>query len=311
MIKPSAQGFDPDYTIADGGSGLRAGQKAVMPTTPCHGDVFHIQQQFEQVANGLARQAQGATTQRIKLEQKIAQAKLTDSMTQKLTIQQVKVNRRERGLVARARDVKILLQWFEHDVMALAGPDLAVRQELFDFIEIELKQRAGKQYPSIRKLRKALHNQRDQLLAFAGVVDQKLTKIARDFELPLQAVRDVCLLHRKSPTSNAYWTRWNQLHAQLSVKFHRLMAAVDEVLKTTPRASSMVENLNSRLRNYFFLRRSLGDSYLSLLQFFVNHRCFLRSRVPERVGKSPKQLLTGQLHPHWLELLGFERFQRT
>ena len=87
------------------------------------------------------------------------------------------------------------------------------------------------------------------------------------------------------------------------------MQAVAEALKQTPRASAMVENLNSRLRNYFFLRRSLGDSYLSLLQYFLNHRRFSRSRVPERVGKSPKQLLTGQPHPHWLEI-GFERFQR-
>ena len=88
------------------------------------------------------------------------------------------------------------------------------------------------------------------------------------------------------------------------------MEAVGEALKETPRASSMVENLNSRLRNYFFLRRNLGDSYLSTLQFFLNHRCFLRSQVSERVGKSPKELLTDQSHPHWLELLGFERFQR-
>ncbi|MEL7142637.1 MAG: hypothetical protein AAFY33_17515 [Cyanobacteria bacterium J06643_4] len=65
LLDVMAQGFVPRYTIADGGSGLRAGQKAVMPETPCHGDVFHIQQQFEQVANRLARQAQGATTQRI------------------------------------------------------------------------------------------------------------------------------------------------------------------------------------------------------------------------------------------------------
>ncbi len=72
LLDAMAQGFDPDYTIANGGSGLRAGQKAAMPETPFHGDVFHIQQQFEQVANGLARQAQGATTRRIKLEQKIA-----------------------------------------------------------------------------------------------------------------------------------------------------------------------------------------------------------------------------------------------
>ena len=310
LLDRMEQGFNPDYTIADGGSGLRAGQKAVMPEMPCHGNVFHIQQQFEQVANGLSRQAQGATTQRIKLEQRIAVAKLKGNMTQKLTIQQVQANRREAGLVARAQDVKTLLQWFSHDVLALAGPDLAVRQELFDFIETELQQRAGKQYPSIRKLRKALHNQRDQLLAFAGVLEQKLNAIAEYFDLPLQAVRDVCLLHRKHPTSNTYWERWNQLHSQLSGKFHGLMEAVGEALKQTPRASSMVENLNSRLRNYFFLRRSLGDAYLSTLQFFLNHRCFLRSRVPERVGKSPKQLLTGQPHPHWLELLGFERFQR-
>ena len=298
------------YTIADGGSGLRAGQKAAMPATPCHGDVFHIQQQFEQVANGLARQAQGATTHRIKLEQTIAKALLTNSMTRQLTIQQVQANRREAGLVARAQDVKTLLQWFSHNVLALAGPDLTVRQELFDFIEIELKQRAGKQYPTIRKLRKALHNQRDQLLAFAGVLDQKLDVIAQRFELPLQAVRDVCLLHRKPNTSNAYWARWNQLHSQLSGKFHGVIEAVGKALQETPRASSMVENLNSRLRNYFFLRRSLGDNYLSLLKFFLNHRCFLRSRVPERVGKSPTELLTGQPHPHWLELLGFKRFQR-
>ena len=310
LLDTMEQGYDPDYTIADGGSGLRAGQKAVMPETPCHGDVFHIQQQFEQVANGLARQAQGATTHHIKLEQKIAKAKLTGRMTQKLTIQQVQAKRREAGLVARARDVKTLLQWFSRDVMALAGPALSVRQELFDFIEVELKQRAGKQYPTIRKLGKALHNQRDQLLAFASVLDQKLAAIADDFDLPLQVVRDVCLLHRKHPTSNAYWERWNQLQAQLSGKFYDVMQAVGAALKQTPRASSMVENLNSRLRNYFFLRRSLGAPYLSTLQFFLNHRCFLRSEVPERVNKSPKQLLTGEPNSHWLELLGFERFQR-
>ena len=110
----------------------------------------------------------------------------------------MKAKRREAGLVARARDVKILLQWFEHDVMSLAGPVLAVRQELYDFIVAELKQRAGKPYPSIRKLRKALHNQRDQLLAFAGVLDQKLSDIAQRFEIPLQTVREVCLLHQSS-----------------------------------------------------------------------------------------------------------------
>ena len=195
-------------------------------------------------------------------------------------------------------------------MLALAGPPLAVRQELFDFIVSELKQREDERYPAIRKLRKALRNQRDQLLAFAGVLDQKLADIADGFKLPVQAVREVCLLHRKHKTSDAYWIRWNQLHSQLSGKFHDVMEAVEKALNQMPRDSSMVENLNSRLRNYFFLWRNLGDSYLGTLQFFLNHRCFVRSEVPERVGKSLAQLLIGEAHPHWLELLGFKRFQR-
>ena len=82
-------------------------------------------------------------------------------------------------------------------------------------------------------------------------------------------------------------------------------------MNDTPRSSSMVENLNSRLRRYFFLRRHLGDADLSLLQFFLNHRVLMRSRRAERVGKTPKELLTGQAHARWLELLGFERLAIT
>src|ERR1700693_1358167 len=37
----SGQGLKPEYTIADAGQGLRAGQKAAWGETPCHGDIFH------------------------------------------------------------------------------------------------------------------------------------------------------------------------------------------------------------------------------------------------------------------------------
>lgn len=49
-----------------------------------------------------------------------------------------------------------------------------------------------------------------------------------------------------------------------------------------------VENLNSRLRNYFFLLRQLDTPYLSLLQFFLNHRTFQRSRRPNESAKVRK-----------------------
>ncbi len=77
----------------------------------------------------------------------------------------------------------------------------------------------------------------------------------------------------------------------------------------TPRSSSLVENLNSRLRTYFTLCRYLGGLYLDLLRLFLNHRRFLRSRRAERNGKSPRELITGSGHPHWLTLLGLGPFQ--
>ncbi len=83
-----------------------------------------------------------------------------------------------------------------------------------------------------------------------------------------------------------------------------------ELLRGVVRASSVVENLNSRLRNYFFLRHQLGPEYLTLLQFVLNHRRFLRSEHTDRVDKSPAELLTGQPHAHWLELLGYTLFRR-
>jgi len=80
------------------------------------------------------------------------------------------------------------------------------------------------------------------------------------------------------------------------------------VLRQSP--SSLVENLNSQLRQYFFLRRQIGHGYLDLLRFYFNHRRYERSLRPERTGYSPAELMTGEKHPHWLEILGFKRFEK-
>ena len=304
------RGLAPTRTIADAGSGLRAGHQAAFgEEVPCHGDVFHIQYQCQSVSNSLSRQAMGATTQRQELEQKMVMAKQQGQghrLSKKLTL----ARQHEVSAISLARDVKTLIGWLNQDVLELAGPALAERQKLYNFIVAELQLREGMGGKKVRVLRKALQNQRDDILGFAQVLDDKLSDIAQQLRTPLHLVREMCLLFRKQPTSNAYWQAWNQPQQKLSGQFHPLYEAVQEAMKQTPRASSMVENLNSRLRNCFFLRKQLGPDYLNLLKFFLNHRQFMRSECEERVGKSPTELMTGESHPHWLELLGFERFQQ-
>jgi len=254
----------------------------------------------EGLANTLSRLAHGATSRRKMLQAKIGRAGKRGP-DDELAIQLALARQTETQAHGLARDVRTLTQWLRHDVLALAGPVLATRQVLFDFIVEELARREPGDARRIRPVCIALQNQRDDLLAFAGVLDVKLADIAQAHAIAEPLVREACLLHRLPSTSLAYWQGWNQLRAQTGGKFHALFAAVSRAMADTPRSSSLVENLNSRLRTYFTLH--LGGSYLDLLRFFLNHRRFLRSRCAERQGKSPRELMTGQGRPHWLTLL--------
>jgi hypothetical protein len=82
------------------------------------------------------------------------------------------------------------------------------------------------------------------------------------------------------------------------------------VIADTPRARSVIGDLNSRLRNCFFLRKEIANDYLELLRFLLNHYRFLRGEHLEQVIRSPAELLRGRSRAHWLELLGFRRFGR-
>ena len=42
----------------------------------------------------------------------------------------------------------------------------------------------------------------------------------------------------------------------------------------------------------------------------LNRAHFLRNTRAERHKKSPAEILSGKPHPHWLEMLGFERLKR-
>ena len=245
----------------------------------------------------------------LKLHQKCGRANLPRRSTDEPATQLALARQAETKAHEQARDIRTLTQWLRHDVLALAGPVLATRQMLFDFVVEELAAREPEDARRIRPVRVALQNQRDDLLAFAGVLDAKLADVARALAVPEPFVREACLLHRLPTTSPAYWEGWNRLRAQTGGKFHSLFDAVNRAMADTPRNSSLVENVNSRLRTYFTLRRHLGGSYLDLLRFFMNHRRFTRSRRAERQGKSPRELMTGQGHPHWLTLLGLGPLQ--
>ena len=305
------RGFRPKATIADFAKGLRCGQEQALLNVPCRGDVFHCLYEAGPVARYLENRAYDAmdTVEKLTRQQKrheFRKGRKDQQVAQRLRY----AKEAEVKAVALAEDVATLVCWLSKDILSVAGPPYPSRRELLDFVVAQLAQREGQCEHRIRPLRVLLENQGADLLAFAEQLDKDLAALAQEWQVSEEIVREILKTQEMSERDSRRWQREATHRQQLGGRYYGMSQAVQELSGGVVRASSLVENLNSRLRSYFFLRRQLGPDYLELLRFFLNHRRFVRSEHPQRVGKSPAELLSGQEHEHWLELLGYQRFRR-
>jgi hypothetical protein len=309
------QGFNPEQTVADAGSGLRAGQAQALPNVPCQGDHFHIISDLKAVVGFLENRAYGALETSAKYERSRDRLRRATNRPLSRTVRGAAQRLRRAcaasdKAVALADDVALLIDWLRHDILTVAGPCYTERCELYDFVVAELTARAPQCPHRLEPICRALKNQRDDLLAFALRLDENLEQLGQEFQIPAELARDLLTTLSRDDCDPRRWAEEAALREQLRGRFHAVQLALGALAEKTVRASSLVENLNSRLRSYFFLRRHLGSDYLALLQFYLNHRRLERSDRPSRVGKTPAELLTGQPHPHWLEMLGYKLFTR-
>jgi len=257
------------------------------------------------LASYLERRAIGATSVREALEQKMNKARKKskgNTLSKKLALARAD----ESKFIQLCENVSTLREWMQKDILCLAGPDYTTCKELYSFVIAQLTMLEPLCEHRIRPVRRSLENQQNDLLAFARLLNAKLIEISTQFHVPLDAVHELAQLKGLNEASPLRWEREDRVHRQLKDSFYAVDQSILQALADTPCASSLIENLNSRLRNYFSLRKLIGSDYLDLLRFFLNHRTFMRSEHPERIGrKSPAELLAGQKHARWLQLLGF------
>jgi len=307
LLELPAQGFAPRAIIGAGGRGRVAGHALALPAVPRHGDVVHVVQEVSALVTALENRAYQARTACVKLERQQAEherkhGRRDGSVSQKRRHARPAAD----TAVALADDVATLVDWWRRDVLARAGPCHAERLALYDFIVAELRARASQGPHCRRSVCTYRDNQRAAVLAFAASLDAALDALAADFQVPPAVVRAIVHVQALDERAGRRWPREAALRDQLRGRFYDLSEAVATVARGTVRARRVVENLNSRLRNYFFPRRHLGPDYVQLRPFFLNHRRFLRSEHPERVDQSPAELLTGPAHAHWLDLRGLQ-----
>ncbi len=303
------RGFAPEAIITDGGSGLRAGHRRALPGVVRRGDIFHVLRDLGRTASYLENRAykklEQAETQRRRRETARRQDGRSRAQSEASAAQRLRrADADADAAVALYDEVVLLAGWLRDDVLALEGPCSEDRVALFDFIVAEVRTRVARCPHRLRKNCTQLAKQRDELLAFAPPLDRELDRLARRFQTPVDVLRRLLGAVTRDERNPWRWYQESAVQARLGGRFHAARCAVVDLASRTVRASSLVENINSRLRNYFTLRRHLGADYLELLQFFLNHHRLERSDRVERQGKTPAELLTGESHPHWLEMLG-------
>lgn len=306
LLDMQAQGYKPETTILDGAKGLTKGHEEALPATKLQYDHFHIIKDMKDCERFLKNQVASAVTAALKHYKKADNQR--DEMQKNINMDIFSVALVELDQFEDAYNkFKLLSQWMQHDVLQLAGHSPEDRTMLYDFIVSEMDKLAVIHPHRISEILTSLKNQRGALLDVSNTLNNKFSELAAKYNQSIETVWSVCYVARYDFDSIKYNNKSSDLESVVGPRYDELENEVLSILETTHRCSSMVENFNSRLRPYLDERKTITQKILALIQFYLNHKPFMRSAHENLIDKTPAEILTGKPHKPWLEMLGFPR----
>lgn len=309
LLDLQSQGYSPEATLMDSAKGLIKGHAEVLPSTARRLDHFHLIKDLKDCGRFLKYQEDSAITKSLYLQRKANNAK--NEAGKKYYSDAALVAFNEVGaLEDNRRTFNLLAQWLQHDVLQLPGHEPHTRAVLYDFILREMTILSDKQSHRISDIVTSLYTQRDDLLDVANTLNAEFTRLAEKYNQPVARLWDLCFVARYDIDSFKYNKKAEVLETLIGADYDKIEDAVLSILENTHRCSSMVENLNSRVRPYLAEQKEVTQKKLDLIQFYLNHKPFARSKHARLMNKTPAQALTEKEHPHWLEMLGFSIFKQ-
>jgi hypothetical protein len=143
--------------------------------------------------------------------------------------------------------VSVLIEWMRFDILQKPGYTPTVRQELYDFIVSELYKLEKVHPHRIRKVRRSLKKNKNKILGFLEVLDDKFSDIAEEFGCSINVIWQICHMQKYSTQGKKYLRSKLCMYLRLGTKLPAIEQAVDAAIDSTETSSSMIENFNSRL----------------------------------------------------------------
>jgi len=309
LLDLQARGYAPVTSIIDSAKGLIKGHEEILPETILRHDHFHLIRDLKDCGRFLKNQVASTTTEVLTLIRRAEKAQDTQMKKERSAAASVALT--ELGALEDTYSTfQLLAQWLQHDVLQLAGYAPEVRAMLYDFIVSEMSILAGRHPHRIGAIVTSLHFRRDALLDVADALNDQFAQLAAQYKISINTVWKICYTTRYGIDNCTYHDQSSALESLTGEKYDEIEDAILAILEKTHRCSSMVENLHSRLRPYLDERKFVSQKILGLLQFYLNHKPFMRSKHERLKNKTPAQAMTGKPHLPWLEMLGFTCFKQ-
>jgi len=299
LLDKQEKGLNPDVSINDGGTGLMSAIPQVFPKAEIQADTFHALYALGKEISKIERKANKLINNEYELDAKLKGKK--PRLKHKESLEELRPKVEE--AIRRYDIVNILYIWLKM-LLDFSGYSLVDAHILSEWVLQEMAV-ATADIPGMQKEITKIYKILPSLLSYVGRLERGIDGLSQKTSIPAEIYKQMYRQMSYSPDNKINI----ELHCNIAIQLQgRYIEARDELQKlldTTKKASSLVENLNGRIRGYIEVKRVIPTGFFVLLKVYFNTHCYNRSRCSSRIGKSPLELLTNQPQPNFLEALGF------
>lgn len=300
LLEKQAQGLKLEVSVNDAGSGMTKGLREAFPDLEIQSDVFHAEWKLSKAIRSLENRAYRAIGEEAREEKQCLTALINGETPDFLAY--------EHTVAESARQIEvyetavILAEWI-HEAFQVGGASSEERRFMLTYCLQEFTSLRWGDNGPVKRAITYLHNHQSELLSFVVRMERALTCLAEQEHLRVEVLMKMWEQHTYPTESLEYNLLEAGIGAVLQDRYLSIRNAFTRLLTRVVRASSMVECINSLLRPYLFLKRTVTKTFQALLQCYFNVREYRRSRRRERRGKSPFELLTGRKPPQLFDIL--------
>ena len=294
------RGLNPELVVSDGGSGLLKGVEQTFPGIEKQPDVFHMLRGLGNEVHAIEKHGQAYLNEYCDVERRVSKRKWR-KLPYNLRKKYRKMNEEIDAYLCKVDDVCILMDWLR-ECIGFTGYGYQQSVFLCEWILDEMSLR----FPERRRYQNAIRSFREhlkELLSFLLRLRGKMVEKAKEYGNVNE--HDFMLLYQQRFCTSLplYDLMEKRLYQRFGPRLCEARVTLDEMIRSTRRASSMIENTNSCLRPFMNTKREVSGDFLILIKVYLNTKKAMRSRNKNRRGTSALDRLYGRQYPEFLDIV--------